>query len=217
VHIVVAGASGRTGRKIVDEAVAAGHRVTALVRGGAGTAGSTAVGVQVAEVVTDTSLALPAGADAVISALGMRGGRGAPVCEPGTANLVAAMSRAGITRIVTVSAVPAHASGRGEPWWFRGVRTLVRRRMPQVYDDIEGMERVLRASGPECRWTVVRPGYLTDGEPTDYRLLAERNATTSTHRVDLAHATVALAADDGAEQRSYGIRRGRTRRVATGA
>ncbi|MFP3607417.1 NAD(P)H-binding protein [Paraburkholderia sp. SIMBA_053] len=38
-HVVVAGASGRTGRFVVEQALAAGHRVTAIVRDSGPTTG----------------------------------------------------------------------------------------------------------------------------------------------------------------------------------
>ncbi|QVQ51493.1 SDR family oxidoreductase [Spiractinospora alimapuensis] len=215
-HIVVAGASGATGRRVVNQALVAGHRVTALVRDRARFEAPEGVEAQIADVVNDADLVLPHGADAVVSSIGMRPDRpGEPVCEPGTANLLAAMTNAEIPRIVVTSASPAYTSGAGEPLWFRALRGFVRRLTPRVYDDIEAMERVLRSSASSHAWTIVRPGYLTDGARTDYRLLAERNATTSVHREDLAHALVALAGDDDAVGRSYGLRRGRPRAQGT--
>lgn len=212
-HIVVAGASGRTGREVVRRAVSLGMRVAAIVRPGTEFAAPPGVSVLRADVLADQVAELPADADVVISTLGMGADLATPVCEPGTRNLIAAMERVGITRMVAVSAVPAYAAGLGEPWWFRIIRTLVRRRRPAVYDDIEAMERLLQASRATCRWTIVRPGYLTDGPATEYRLLAERNATTSVHRVDLAHALLDLAGDDRTVGRAYGLRRGRTRKA----
>jgi len=210
-HIVVAGASGATGRHVVRQAVAADHRVTALVRESPRLTLPGAE-IRITDPVADKQLALPPDADAVISCLGMRPAQpSVPVCEPGTSNLVDAMLRAGIPRIVVTSAVPAHTSGGGEPLWFRLVRTLVRRRSPHIYDDIDAMERVLRATGDDIAWTIVRPGYLTEDAASEYRLLPERNATTSVAREDLAHALLALALDDGAAGRSYGLRRGALR------
>lgn len=210
-HIVVAGASGATGRHLVHEATAADHRVTALVREGT-QCDIPDADVLIADPVANAELALPSDADAVISCLGMRPGRpNVPVCAPATTNLTAAMLRAGIPRLVVTSAVPAHTSGSGEPLWFRAVRTLVRRRTPEIYDDIEAMEQHLHEIGDEIAWTILRPGYLTDGGPTEYRLLLERNATTSASRSDLAHALLALSQDPGRTGRSYGLRSGRPR------
>ena len=214
-HIVVAGASGRTGRLVVERALTSGHRVTAIVRAGSEAAVGPGAEILRADVLSGAGLDLPGDADAVVSALGMRPGDEQPVSAPGTTSLIAAMRRAGLSRIVVVSAVPAFTTGGGEPWWFRIVRTLVRRAMPAVYTDIAAMENVLRSSG--LRWTILRPGYLTDGAPTDYRLLPDRNATTPAHRSDLAHALLALAEDDAAVGHGYGLRRGRAGRAEAAA
>lgn len=213
-HVVVAGATGATGSLIVARALEAGHRVTALVRDAATCRMPAEVEIREAQVVSDAHLALPADTDAVFSALGPRTPKDPePVCAPGTRNLLAAMQRlGGRRRLVVVSATPVHTTGDGEPWWFRRlVRPLVRRAAQPLYADIAAMEEVLRAAGPECAWTIVRPGYLADSRPTDYQLLPERNATTSASRADLADAVVALAADEDAVGRSYGLKRGRAR------
>lgn len=221
-HVVVAGASGRTGRFVVEQALAAGHRVTAIVRDSGPYDRPPGVVVQRAEVVTDPELTLPADADAVISTLGKRSNQDpAPVCAAGTANLVDAMRRHGVRRLVVTSAVPVLTSGAGEPWWFRHVvRPLVRRSAPRIYDDLEAMEQIVRGGGPSVDWTIVRPGYLIDTEATDYQLVPEANGSTSVCRADLASALVAAATDPSAIGRSYGLRRGRspqrmTARVAT--
>lgn len=210
-HVVVAGASGRTGRLVVERARAAGHRVTAIVRGSGRHDWPADVIVHQAEVVTDQDLVLPADADAVISVLGKRSNRDpAPVCAAGTANLVAAMRRHGVQRLIVASAVPVLTSGEGEPWWFRRVvRPFVRRSAPGIYADLETMEHVVRGAAPSVDWTIVRPGYLVDTEATDFRLVPEANGSTSVCRADLADALVAAATDLSAIGRSYGIRRGR--------
>lgn len=213
-HIVVAGATGATGSLVVERALDAGHRVTALVRDLRSYQAAPAVEVRQAQVVADSDLTLPADTDAVISALGPRAPKNPePVCAPGTEHLVAALERlGGRRRLVVVSATPVHTTGEGEPWWFRRlVRPLVRRAARPLYADIAAMEDVVRAAGPDCAWTIVRPGYLADAVSTSYTLLPERNATTSASRADLADALVTLAADEAAAGRSYGLQRGSTR------
>lgn len=213
-HIVIAGATGATGSRVVDRAVDAGHRVTALVRDAGSYRAPSGVEVRQAQIVTDPDLELPPDTDAVISTLGPRTMVSPePVCAPGTAHLVAALDRlGGRRRLVVVSATPVHTTGGGEPWWFRrAVRPLVRRAARSLYADIAAMEDVVRAAGPRCAWTIVRPGYLVDAEPTQYSLLPERNATTSVCRADLADAVVELAADDAAAGCSFGLQRGRAR------
>lgn len=213
-HVVVAGATGATGSLVVARALEAGHRVTALVRDAAAGRMPAEVEVREVQVVSDAHLALPDDTDAVLSVLGPRTMKNPdPVCAPGTRNLLAAMERlGGRRRLVVVSATPVHTTGTGEPWWFRHlVRPLVRRAARTMYADIAAMEEEVRAAGSECAWTIVRPGYLADSQPTDYELLPERNATTSASRADLADAVVALAADESAVGRSFGLKRGGAR------
>ncbi|MFC0672842.1 NAD(P)-dependent oxidoreductase [Brachybacterium hainanense] len=211
-HIVVAGATGATGSLVVRQAAAAGHRVTALVRDPRTYAAPPGAEVRPAQVVEDEDLELPADVDVVISAIGGRSLRSTePVCSTGTRHLVEALARrGGRGRLVVVSATPVLTTGIGEPFWHRRVvRPLVRRIGRALYDDIAAMEALLRASGPDCAWTIVRPGYLVDAGPTDYRLVPEANAPTSASRTDLADALLALATDESAIGRSYGLRRGR--------
>jgi putative NADH-flavin reductase len=213
-HVVVAGASGGTGRLVVEQARAAGHRVTAMVRDSGRYEPPPGVAVHQAGVVTDQDLTLPAGTDAVISALGKRSRQDpVPVCAAGTANLVAAMERAGVRRLVVVSAVPVLTSGAGEPWWFRHVvRPFVRRGAPGIYADLEAMEEVVRDAARSVDWTIVRPGYLVDKEATDYQLVPEANGSASVCRADLADALVTAAGDPSAVGRSYGLRQGQSAR-----
>lgn len=208
-HITVAGASGATGRLVVERAVAAGHRVSALVRPSSDYVPPPGVAVHRVEVVTDQDWALPTDVDAVISSLGKQSyGDPVPVCSDGTANLIMAMDRARVRRLLVVSAVPVLTTGAGEPWWFRRlVRPAVARAGRALYADLAAMEEVVRASGMD--WTIIRPGQLVDRPATNYRLVPEANATTSVHRVDLADALVNAVDDAATVGRSYGLARGR--------
>ncbi|MGO1971899.1 MAG: NAD(P)-dependent oxidoreductase [Propionibacteriaceae bacterium] len=211
-HIAVAGASGATGRLAVERAAAAGHRVTALVRPASDYAAPPGVAVHRVEVVTDPDWELPADVDAVISALGKQSYTDpVPVCADGTANLIAAMRRGDVRRLLVVSASPVLTTGAGEPWWFRTfVRPAVARSGRALYADLTAMEETVRSSGTD--WTIIRPGRLLDRPATDYRLTPEANATTSVHRVDLADALVRLVGDASTVRRSYGLACGRRAR-----
>ncbi|MGW5360757.1 NAD(P)-dependent oxidoreductase [Actinopolymorpha pittospori] len=215
-HIVVAGASGRTGGLVVDSALRAGHRVTALVRDARRYTAPAGVAVHETTVTADRELTLPEGTEAVISALGMRSPRDpGPVCAPGAENLLAAMRRGSASRFLAISAAPVLTAGVGEPWWYRRViRPAVRRSSEPVYADLEEMERLIRASDTSIAWTIVRPGYLVDKPATDYLLIPEANATSSVCRQDLADALVALLAEESAVGRSFGLRRGHRSRGA---
>ncbi|UWF77451.1 MULTISPECIES: NAD(P)-dependent oxidoreductase [Microbacterium] len=206
-HIVIAGASGATGRLLTAQAHAAGHEVTALVRPASSWAPGPGIRVLRADVVADHAVRLPEGTDVVISTLGKRSyDDTAPVCAGGVTNLLGAMRRQGVSRIVATSASPVLRSGAGEPWWFRGiVRPLVRRSGPNIYSDLEAMEQVLQASGDDIEWTVLRPGYLVDKPRTRYELFPEINGIGRVHRADLAAALLDVATRSDLGGRAFGL------------
>lgn len=218
-HIAVSGASGATGRLVVEQALAAGCRVTALVRDPERYRAPAGASVVAAEVVADPDLELPDDVDAVVSTLGKRSSLDpAPVCADGVAHLLGAMRRRGVRRIVAVSASPVLRTGHGEPWWFRRVvRPYVHHVGRGIYADLETMERTLRAAGPEVGWTVLRPGYLVDRPATGYRLVRDANAVGNVHRADLATALLQAVADPAAAGHAYGLAsNGRRRRPDAG-
>src|SRR3989442_8228926 len=100
-NLLVLGATGRTGRLVVEQALAAGHTVIALVR----SPEKLATGNSNLRVVSgsatnksDLSRALE-GADAVISTLGGKGS----VIEDSSQAIVAAARAAGVSRVVVLS------------------------------------------------------------------------------------------------------------------
>jgi putative NADH-flavin reductase len=100
-NLVVLGATGRTGRLVVEQALAASHTVTALVRSPEKLTMSNSnlrVIAGQATNTSDTSRALE-GADAVISTLG---GKGSVIADS-TQAIVAAAGQAGVKRVVVLS------------------------------------------------------------------------------------------------------------------
>src|SRR4051812_15426379 len=96
IQLFVAGASGRTGRAVVERALAAGHQVTALVRSRAKPlpAGATIIEGDVLDAAAVT--AAVSREHVIVSTLG-----GAALAE-GTANLVAAARARGVARILAL-------------------------------------------------------------------------------------------------------------------
>lgn len=207
-HVVIAGATGDTGRLVVDQALEAGHKVTALVRDASRFTGPTEVQVLEADVVSGRGLSLPEDAEVVISALGKRSPKDKdPVCESGVRHLLAAMKRSGLSRIVVISAAPVLRSGEGEGRFSRWVLgPVVRLWGRNIYPDIARMEEALTETSDWCDWTIIRPGYLTDAaEVGNYRLVAEANDPQNTRRPDLAAALLAMAEDPSAVGTAFGI------------
>lgn len=169
-RILVLGASGRTGRHVVEQALGHGHEVVALVRDPAalpfaGPSLTVAVGD-----VTDPAAVQAAltGCDAVISALGSGGQRPVHVYSDGVANTIRAMTARGIRRLVVVS-----SSGIGVSPGELSVAGRAMRRLPKmrpVYEDMERMEGDVMLS--DLDWTIVRPAALTEGAMTGiYRVV----------------------------------------------
>ena len=170
--LLILGASGATGRWLVTLAAQAGHDVTALVRPSTPFDAPAGVRVIRGEVLDPAIIATAVeNKDAVASCLGIRrAGRSpwAPLRSPvdftarATSNLIAAMSRAGVRRLVAIS-----AGGVGESitQLSMPVRWLVGTgNVGIAYRDLAEMERLLSAS--RLDWLAVRPVTLMDGPPT---------------------------------------------------
>ncbi|MEM7151833.1 MAG: NAD(P)H-binding protein [Myxococcota bacterium] len=164
-HLAVFGATRGIGRHVVDFALQSGHRVTALARDPTalelGDDRLRVVGGDATDA--DAVARAVAGADAVVCALGAPARNRDRVRARGTENIIAAMARQGVQRLLCVSVLGA-AETRGDlPWFLRYLFFPLYLR--QAVADHEAQERLIAASS--LRWTIVRPPHLTDGPRTD--------------------------------------------------
>lgn len=111
-RLTIIAATGGVGRELLEQAVAAGHDVTAVVRDPG------KLSRPVRTIPADMAAADPAalepaiaGADAVLSGLGPDADADADagIAAQGTRVIVAAMQATGVRRIVAVSAAPVFA------------------------------------------------------------------------------------------------------------
>src|ERR1039458_6340379 len=104
-RLLVVGATGGLGRLAVAEALSRGHEVTALMRDAARGGLPEQVNMARGDVLDPASLGSAVeGQDAVVSALGTPSPRQASsLLEDGTRNLVEAMQRASVPRLVCVT------------------------------------------------------------------------------------------------------------------
>src|SRR5438105_10381321 len=105
-RLIVFGSTGGTGRQLVQQALAAGHAVTAIARDPSALTFSnpnlSIVRANVLQLSTfETAMYQQ---DAVLSALGFRSASDVKVYSQGMANIITAMDRSGIKRILCVSA-----------------------------------------------------------------------------------------------------------------
>ena len=173
--LTIIAATGGVGRELLEQAVAAGHDVTAVVRNPAKL--SREVRAITADLAAPDPAALEsavAGADAVLSGLGPHWNSDAGIASQGTPAVVAAMKAAGVRRIVAVSAAPVgtvptpsrpsppkHDPGDG--FFMRHLLShIANARLGKVFADLAQMEDILGRSGLD--WTVIRPPQLT-GKP----------------------------------------------------
>jgi putative NADH-flavin reductase len=180
-HITVFGANGATGKRVVEQALAAGHRVRAVVRDPQSIETKHDELEVVRGDVMDASTLDVAG-DAVVSCIGARTRKADGIAARGTENILAAMKRAGVKRIVVISAAPLGTpEGAFQRVAFAILWTLLR----DVYSDLRRMETVLQESDAE--WTITRPPRLTDGPLTgNYKTALDRNVGSAISRADLA-------------------------------
>jgi putative NADH-flavin reductase len=160
-RLLIAGASGRTGRLLVERALERGHEVTALVRASSRLdACDDRLRVVVGDVLEPGTLTAAVEAqDAVISVLAPRPRTNGRVYVEGTHNLADAAVRAGVRRFIAVSAEGAGADPGALPSAYRLVMRIPV--VARLYPDIALMERELRAR-IDLDWTVVRPPILTN-------------------------------------------------------
>jgi putative NADH-flavin reductase len=199
--LTIFAATGGIGRELLDQAVAAGHDVTAVVRN------PNKLPRTVRTITADLAAAEPAalesavaGADAVLSGLGPRSVAETGVASRGTRAIVHAMRATGVRRIVVVSAAPigtVPSPGRPKPpkhdpgdgFLMRYLLSpLTKAALRKPYADLALMEDVLRDS--DLDWTVIRPPRLTDKPLTGaYRTASGQNLRRGVlvSRADVAH------------------------------
>lgn len=200
--ITIFAATGGTGRHVLDQAVAAGHDVTAVVRN------PEKLSVKVRTIAADLAEPDPgvlesavAGADAVLSGLGPRGNAEAGIASRGTRAVIDAMRVTGVRRLVVISSEsmttipspgrpnpPKHDPGEGFVLRYLVGPPARRIFLRKQYADLGLMEDAVRDSGLD--WTIARPALLTDKPLTGtYRTADGRKPRGgfTISRPDLAH------------------------------
>ena len=186
-RIVVFGATGATGRLVVDQALSVGHEVVAVARRPEQMAPRANLVTRAGDVLDLESLRESCrGADAVVSCIGPRNKlhfgavmnnlRPGTVMSVGTAHMVAAAEAAGVRRFVFQSGIGLSDGAElslANRWLLRALwRPLF---AAAISDKAEG-ERVLRASTLE--WVIVRPVGLSNAPAAGQYLAGPRARVT---------------------------------------
>jgi len=197
-RIAVFGATGRTGAQVVDQALAAGHEVSAFVRNpdrtAAGRPGLTILPGDLAD--GDAVARVVAGSGAVISALGVRRPEDVQPLVNGTANVIAAMRHYGVRRLVAQSGAGVAVRADRRPPLDVLIALFLRVTGLPVVEEKRREYLLIRDSGLD--WTVVRPTRIVDGPLTqsyssDASHLRSRGKVS---RADVAHFMLAQLESD---------------------
>ncbi len=201
-RILVLGATGGTGKLVIEAALRRGLKVNAAARD-PGDIEATDPDIRPVEV----DVLEPSGLDtaledvgAIVSALGVSNdpktlASPPPLYTDGHMNVADAMEGKGVDRLVCVSALWSRGNDYG-PLWFKAGPVMA---LTRVYSQMRSMERQLSAK-PWLRFTAVRAGYLQD-DPIDSPA-PEPHADHPpeghwlTRRADLAEFMVQCALDD---------------------
>jgi putative NADH-flavin reductase len=192
------GASGRIGAELLRQSLAAGHEVTAVVRGGLDLAHPQLTIVK-ADVMDPGAITDAVdGADAVFSALGPRGAGPTTVCSDGVRSIVTAMAKTGARRLLVVSADGPYVYQENGLLMRRVAKPIVQRLLRHGFADLLAMEETIRST--DLNWTVFRPPRLTDGPLTrDYRTAIDAGLRggSKISRADVADCMLGFATDPG--------------------
>ena len=199
--IVVLGATGKTGRLVVEQALMRGDQVVAYVRNPHGIAANTGLEIAVGQIGDmPGQKAAFTGADAVLVCLGThkeRMKKNVDLMQKSVPSIIEAMREANVPRLVLLSAYGVGDTARTAGLIARVVyKTVVR----AIYQDKERSETLLPASG--LKWTLIYPVILTDRPPAnaaEVRPMAQVQKVAGlpkVSRADVAHVMLDAAGDD---------------------
>ncbi len=176
-NILVAGATGKTGRHLVEDLINQGHRPTALVRESSDTS-DLPEGVDLRQGdLTDLQPGVCDGMDVVIFAAGSGGSTGADMTDKvdrdGAQKLVDLAGRAGVKRFVMLSSVGADQTDpKGDLAHYLKAK--------------HAADEHLKASG--LTYAILRPVALTNDARSDDVILGDDvDKSAKASRADVAH------------------------------
>jgi putative NADH-flavin reductase len=185
--LVIFGSTGGVGRQLVEQALEQRHTVTAFARNPAKLP-TEHENLQIVQGdVNDVASVEQAirGQEAVLAALGSSPFKNTTVRSEGNRQIIRAMGRAGVRRLVSLSTLGVGDSWETLPFKYKVLfRTLLRK----AFDAHVEQENLIKQSGLD--WTIVRPGEYTDGGRTGkYRNgfpVTDRTIKAKISRADVA-------------------------------
>ncbi|HEX8831197.1 MAG TPA: SDR family oxidoreductase [Longimicrobium sp.] len=159
-QVLILGATGGTGRELVKQALGHGHSVRVMARDPDKVKSvHPRLEVVKGDIADTTALTAAAkGQEAVLSALGVNERKPNTILSEGVRNLVRAMKRQKVKRLIFVSSLGVGDSkGQLGPVYNWVVMPAL---LKNIFADKELAEAAIRESNLE--WTIVRPGSLSN-------------------------------------------------------
>ncbi len=161
-RIVIFGATGRTGQELVTQALKDNYKVTAFVR----SPEKLNVSDENLEVIQGDVLNLEdvcravENQDVVLCSIGMPASDKSMLRTKGTVNIIKAMEKQGVNRLICQSTLGVGESKVFLPWYMNLI--IVPLILKSTWKDHEIQETKIESS--KLDWTIVRPASLTNGE-----------------------------------------------------
>lgn len=201
-NVLIIGATGNIGRQTLKYALDAGHQVTAfgrsvekidaegenlsVVKGNVLQEDDVGVAVRAQDVVILT-FGAPLKVRTVLSKPSLT--------EEGTQNVVTAMKREGVSRLICMTAIGAgNSAGHGRAIFRNFVEPVL---LGRIMEDRTAQEERVRLSALPA-WVIVRPTELTDGGTAPVRFIEDLEREpepTTISREDVGRTLVSLIAD----------------------
>jgi putative NADH-flavin reductase len=197
--IIVFGATGGTGRLVVEQALQEGHHVTVIVRDpDTFTTRNSRLDIIKGDVFQPPTFEKAiAGKDAVISCLGIQKREPTTVYSEGTGNLMKAMQRENIRRLICISAGAVIVPPKSTFLMKLVTKNILQRIFKYTYADMLIMEKVLSESN--LNWTIIRAPWLRGkGRTGKYRTMINGHLGNPSRisRADLADYIVTHLTDE---------------------
>lgn len=203
--VLIIGAAGKSGRAAVEQALAAGHDVTAFVHKAEGYLSDPNVRVVEGDARDRSAMdSAMLGQDAVIDTIGNKNPLKATTLESSAAaTITASMQSSAVRRLVVISMTGEGESLANTNWYQRlFLSTLLRAEMK----DKAAMEAIVDTSGLD--WIIVRPPFLNDAPGTGNIHVLSAESKETAHkltRADLAAFMVAQLSSDEYLQKAVAV------------
>jgi putative NADH-flavin reductase len=196
--LIIFGPTSGTGRELMRQALDQGHSVVAFARNPAKIDDIQHENLRVfqGDVLDPAAVeSAVAGQEVVLCTIGAGAAR-STLREDGTRNIIAAMEKAGIRRLICLSSLGVGDSRANIPFFTKHIIIPVFLR--HAFADHERQEAVVRQSSLD--WTIVRPPHLINGPRTgEYRHgfpTTDRQIKAKISRADVADFMLKQLNDD---------------------